>query len=222
MKSYCKHLFRLSLFIVLLFAVNSDTKAQLGFKNVTFSSPDTLSFGDSIYISASLFNYDTVGFVGRVQFRTFINADSTQVIFPDTASYVIPANSGKSVFFSIPVNAPLFKIGPDVVIIWPYSAKPPKDNITKTIFVRYHLGIDDEIANSFTAYIRGSTLKLDLGDSKENAQRVRIYSLIGSILYENTGRIPLEIPLQDKQSGIYLCEILWKNNTRKVVRFLLD
>lgn len=222
MKSYRKLLIKLSLFIVLLFAVNSDTKAQLGFKNVSFSSPDTLSFGDSIYISASLFNYDTVGFAGRVQFRTFINADSTQVIFPDTASYFIPANSGQNVFFSIPVSAPLFKIGPDVVIIWPYSAKPPKDNISKTVFVRYPLGVANEIADNFTAHWQGNTLKLDLGDSKENAQRVRIYALIGSVLYENTGNIPLEIPLQEKQSGIYLCEILWKNNTRKVVRFLLE
>lgn len=222
MKSYRKLLFRLSLFIVLLFAVNSDTKAQLGFKNVSFSSPDTLNFGDSIYISASLFNYDTAGFAGRVQFRTFINADSTQVIFPDTASYFIPANSGQNVFFSIPVSAPLFKIGPDVVIIWPYSAKPPKDNISKTVFVRYHLGVANEIADNFTAHWQGNTLKLDLGDSKEKAQRVRIYSLIGTTIYENTLQIPLEIPLSEKTTGIYLCEILWKNNTRKVVRFLID
>jgi len=222
MKSYCKHLFRLSLFIVLLFAVNSDTKAQLGFKNVSFLSQDTLSFGDTVYVSASLFNYGAVPFFGKVRFSTWVNSDSTQVLFPDTASYSIPANSGTGVFFSIPVKPPQFKAGPDVVIIWPISTSPTKDSISKTIFVRYPLHTDDEIANSFTAYIQGTTLKLDLGDSKENAQRVRIYSLIGSVLYENTGNIPLEIPLQEKQSGIYLCEILWKNNTRKVVRFLLE
>lgn len=222
MKSYCKHLLRLSLIVILFFAVNSDTKAQLGFKNVTFLSQDTLSYGDTITVSASLFNYDAVAFSGLVQYRTFINGDSTQVLFPDTASYSIPANSGQQVSFRIPVKTPLFKIGPDVVIIWPYSAKPPYNSISKTVFVRYHLGVNDALENSFTAYVQGNTLKLDFGDSKEDAQRVRIYSLIGSILYENSNHIPLEIPLHETQSGIYLCEILWKNNTRKVVRFLLD
>lgn len=224
MKSYSKHIFRISLIIVLFLVTNRESKAQLGFKNVTFISQDTLHFADTVKVSASLFNYDTaaVGFSGPVKFMATVNGVLTSTILPDSNTFTLPPLTGTTLLFTIPVSSPLFKVGPDVVIIWPYSAKPAHDSIVKTVFVQYHLGIESETQNNFTAHLQGNILKLDLGDSPENAQRVRIYSLIGSVLYENSGRIPLEIPLQDKQPGIYMCEILWKSNVRKVVRFLVN
>lgn len=220
-----KHYILIRITTLLLFwvAIANSSKAQIGFTNVSFTSQDTLQFGDTVFVNAQLYNYDTaVAFNGLVNFTARVNGAQTSSLLPDTATLSIPPKSGVSIFMRLPVSSPLFKVGPDVVIIWPYSTVPSRDTIRKTVWVRYPLALQDEKSNTFTAYIRGSTLKLDLGDSKEQVQRVRIYSLIGSVIYENAGRVPFEIPLQDHQPGIYMCEILWKNNTRKVVRFLLN
>ena len=153
----------------MVFSVVEKTAAQpkgLGIINPQLQD-STVIAGDSMVITGTLFNFDsTLAFDGNINFK--LNLNSRDILYgeieiiQDSLRYSIPANSGVAFRVVIPVDLPDFKVGPNVVIIWPISNRPYIDSVTEIVNVIDPTSIAEEknFKNSLTAVMDDGNIRI--------------------------------------------------------------
>jgi len=187
---------------------------------------DTVGYNYTITINARVSNYDSLPFIGVIDFGLHNNSHvlSNSTLFnkppyctPNQIS-LYPYETVPAVF-SIDIDPQFFSPGPDVVVVWPISTKPIIDSIVIAIYVQTPSGIKDDTEELFGFFIMNNKLFLKNYGTATNFKQVRIYNLIGQQVSEFRSDFITEVPLPNLPKGLYLCELITADNKRKVIRF---
>ena len=202
--------------------------AQTGFsftKNT--ATPDTVSLGTDIPFTASIQNDTGSLFAGVITFEYTIDGDTTAITVSDTSSglefsplFTI-LNSGDSAVSSmiLHVKGPRFQVGPSVVVIWPKANNASAlDSIVFNLFILPPTGLVTTADDKMRVFVSDKFLHIESAPETE-LKRVRIMDISGKELLVQL--LPAHpIPLPEMYAGVYLAEITYNNNQRKVLRFV--
>ncbi len=228
---------RLLLFLSLIY-IGTSSRAQFlpTLKITSITSNGVFNFPDTIYGGTS-YTYSIVVQNTDLQ-NTYTNSPSTifsikmqtdtlpeLVLFSDSAQFTI--SPGDTVIFTVSDSfpSPSFKLGNNVVVVWPSVSNGTQPFIVdSTFFNVYYIGLsgihDFDIApisiypNPFSDY-----LKVDFNE--EESPRLFIYDATGKLVYNNCSRTEM-YDLSFLKSGMYLIEVRKKNTTvarRKMIKF---
>lgn len=218
-----KPLIILTAFISLAQLANA---SSLGFGLTTYSQ-DTLQLGDTLRINTYLKNYDTATYASTVTFGLKINGvqNVNPNIFPNPlAGQVLNLGPGDSLQANliVVITPAYFIVGPDILVVWPIptDGKPARDTLTYNIHVTYPgTGIDDNGADFIRAWLINGQFNVLTEAGDINLNRVSFYSLSGQCILEAPLNGNTSIPFQSYPPGIYLAEIVYNGDQRKLVKF---
>ena len=185
----------------------------------------TVDLGYTITINARVSNYDSVPFIGTLDFGLRNNQQelSNSGVFnkPPYSSTQISLGPYETVpaIFSVDIDPQFFNPGPDVVVVWPICSKPIIDSIVININVLNPNSITDNKDDLFTYLIVGNKILLKNYAAETNFKQVRIYNLMGQQVAELRSQFITEVPLPALPKGLYMCEFLAADGKRKVIRF---
>ena len=185
-----------------------------------------VNLGYTITINAQVTNFDSTSFNGIINF----GLHNDQQVLSNTSIFDKPPYSGDSIslaghetvpaIFSININHPYFRPGPDVVVVWPISSQPIADSIIIHLDILAPNGITDQKEIPFTYIVVNNTILLKYFDSKITFKQVRIFNNIGQILQELKSDIISSIPLSQLPQGIYFAELTATDGRKTTVKFL--
>lgn len=116
------------------------------------------------------------------------------------------------------VSGPFFLAGPSVVVIWPIAPNAlAKDSLVMHFVVENSVGINEPDDKNIRAFIWNNNLQV-LKQGEIQLKRVRIYDILGKEILNQVNPAD-RTSLPDMAPGIYLAEITYNNNQRKVFRF---
>jgi len=216
---------KLGLLVAVLFSIQwADAQIGLSIYKNDFT-PSSTALGTSFSFNAIIRNDSNSVFTGAIGFAYKIDTASATTA-SDTASglefsaIVDTLNPGDTVVNSITVNVsgPQFMVGPSVVVIWPISTGTQAlDSLILNINVLAPTGVSDISGDNIKAYIINNSLMVQ-GEQEIQLKQVRIYDILGREIL-NQRNPSAAIPLPVMGSGVYLTEITYNNNQRKVFRF---
>ncbi len=185
-----------------------------------------VALGYTITINAEVTNFDSVPFNGFINF----GLHNDQQVLSNAGVFDKPPYSGDSIslgghetvpaIFSININQPYFRPGPDVVVVWPISSKPIADSIIIHLNIVDPSGISDEQKSAFSYAIVSNNILLKSADSKTNFKQVRIYNCLGQKISEITSDFISNIPLSGLTDGIYFCQLLTSSGKTTTIKFV--
>lgn len=192
--------------------------------------PDTAFYNDSYTFSVFLHNYDSSAFQGYVgiHFRTdSVNGSSGTFIGP------FQIFIGPDSFASIPINGfafdtSFFKMGGNVVVVWPVSSGLPEITMTDTFYTYVHIagtaGIFDyssEDAVHIYPVPANDVLFLPQNIAENSIEHLRIIDMLGRTKYYSDKTVT-SINTSFFEQGVYFIEIKMKNKTPKVSKFVIS
>jgi hypothetical protein len=226
--------YTLSIFSLLLLLLPGSlvTKAAgsgLGVTLINYTldtSNNDVALGYTITINAEVTNFDSLPFNGFINFGLHNN---TQIL-TNTGVFDKPPYSGDSIslggnetvpaIFSITINQPYFKPGPDVVVVWPICTRQIVDSIIIHLNIVDPSGLSDEKEIPFSYAVVNNSILLKTADAKINFKQVRIYNDLGQKLQEITSDFITEIPLPQLPLGIYFCQLSTADGRRATIKFI--
>jgi hypothetical protein len=192
----------------------------------TIENGDSINLGYTITINAQVTNFDSVPFEGLLNFglrNTHENLTSTGVFQrPVYAGRNISLNPHETVpaVFGVHISPQYFTPGPDVVVVWPICSQQVGDSIVINFkILDPATAINDEQADIVSYAIIGNKIILESASQYNPIKQVRLYNMLGQQLLNQRYAGINEIQLPELPKGIYLCELIGSNNTRKVIRF---
>jgi hypothetical protein len=216
---------KLGLLVTVLFSIQW-AEAQIGLRistNDTFPNP--FIYGNSFSFNALVKNDSSTTFNDRIGFGYSINSGAAQTN-PDSLAgvsfdtLIAGLQLGEIISKTIVVNVdgPQFLVSPSVVVIWPIStSKQALDSLVISFTVLLPAGVADVGESNIKAYIINNSLMVQ-AEQEIQLKQVRIYDILGREIL-NQRNPSAAIPLPVMGSGIYLTEITYNNNQRKVFRF---
>ena len=186
-----------------------------------------VNLGYTITINAVVTNYDSVPFNGHINFGLHNNEDTltNAGIFdqPPYSGDSISLGAGETVpaIFSVNINHPYFRPGPDVVVVWPICSQPVADSILIHLTIVAPNGINDITKADFTYAVVNNTIMVKSGDPKLNFKQVRIYNDLGQKISEMVADLSGTIPLLPLSQGIYFCELTSGDGKRTTFKFMM-
>lgn len=223
---------RIFLFILLLLPAGLITTAAntgLGVTLINYTLDtvnNDVNLGYTITINAEVTNFDSVPFNGFINFGLHNN---TQVL-TNSGVFDQPPYSGDSIslggyetvpaIFSIGINQPYFRPGPDVVVVWPICTQQIVDSIIIHLNILDPSGINDNQEIPFSYAVVNSNLLIKTADSKINFKQVRIYNALGQQLQETDADFISDIHLPALAQGIYYCQLVTADGRKAVIRFI--
>jgi hypothetical protein len=215
--------------IILAFLIGlsafSQARLQLNVITVSDTSP---KIGDVVTVFANLQNIDSSQtFSGVV---TFGAANNSQ-IFTGANILSSPPYSGTQIqllpkekipaLFDIEIDQQYFKVGPDIIVIWPIFQHPANDSIFIPINIQLPTGIGEVAANKWTCTAHNDVLQIRVARSTRLLKQVRIFATNGTVIVtQESTENSLDITTQALSQGLYLCELLFQNGERKVLKFI--
>ncbi len=185
-----------------------------------------VSLGYTITINAEVTNFDSLPFMGVINFGLHNNTE----ILSNTGLFDKPPYSGDTVslgghetvpaIFSVTINQPYFKPGPDVVVVWPICSQLISDSIIIPINVVDPSGISNEKEIPFSYAVVNNNILIKTTDAKINFKQVRIYNDLGQKLLEITSDFITDIPLPQLPLGIYFCQLSTADGRNAAVKFV--
>lgn len=187
--------------------------------------------GYTMTINARLVNYDSLQYVGVVDFGL---RNKDRVLSDNRSVFTRPSYGGLPIIlegretvpaiFNVTLDAQYFKPGPDVVVVWPITPLPFYDSIEipLTVLENGTLGlasIPEETSLSFNYVLTESKIMLLNLSAETNFKQVRIFDLEGQKVSELKADHIREVPLPAMPQGIYLSEFTAADGRRKVVKF---
>ena len=231
MKSVRKALFVL---IGCLLLNTSFAQQRLRITVDSFSTiPSSVIMGDTFNFNVRIYNDSVFDYPAFVFFGYQIRPDTTKYNIPDSSSGIyysgytdtIPAHGFILRTLRVNVSSPAFKAGPSVVVIWPIA--PSTATLTPAIAadtIFFELNVDTLLAGvnnpedpGLRLFKGGNALRIEKGGEIQ-LRRVRIFDVLGQQILDSTNPAD-KIPLPWMNSGIYLVEVTYNNNRRKVFRF---
>ncbi|MCW5909229.1 MAG: T9SS type A sorting domain-containing protein [Chitinophagales bacterium] len=194
--------------------------------NFTIQNDTAVNLGYTITINAQLTNTDTAVFSGQLDFGL---RNSTQILTqagifkkPPYSNNTIILNPGETVpaIFSVKIDDQYFAPGPDVVVVWPISTKPVTDSILIELNIASPTAIYNEPEVKFDYFVYSDKIVLHNLPAHIMVKQVRIYNLFGQLVDGAAPGFANEIPIGNIPKGIYFCEMLMADRSRKVIKFL--
>ncbi len=217
---------KLGLLVAVLFSIQW-AEAQIGLRistNDTFPNP--FIYGNSFSFNALVKNDSSTTFNDRIGFGYSINSGAA-VTIPDSSAGGVSFDTliaglqlGEVISKTIVVNVdgPQFLVSPSVVVIWPIStSKQALDSLIISFNVLLPAGVTDVGESNIKAYIINNSLMVQ-AEQEIQLKQVRIYDILGREIL-NQRNPSSAIPLPVMGSGVYLTEITYNNNQRKIFRF---
>ena len=213
-----------SLFTCLLSIGFSQTPLRINQANGS-TWPSTAALGDTFLLNVAV-RADTIaptfngfgGFVYSINGITDFN-DTTTIkgiaFIPDTLL------AGDSIIRQLKVNVtgPAFIVGPSVVVIWPIAFNSYARDSLRYLFEVTDMGVGIQEIDKNTLRIATLDTKLWIIKAPETTlNRVRIYNILGEKIID-TESSSETIALPALSAGVYVAEISYDNNQRKVFKF---
>ncbi len=207
------------------------SQATLSLSTTSLSSA-TPAINDQLSIFTMLTNTSTVDtFEGIIDF-SLANDDSilisTAVVGkPNYAgtSIVLAPLEQKAALFTVQLIPSYFKAGPEIIIVWPIAKNPKTltlvvDSAEAPIDIQVAVGIDDADP-LLKAFVSGNRFVIQNNHSEISLERVQILSANGSVVHsQDVADTKAEIDIASLTPGVYLGEILFRNGSRTIVRFV--
>jgi len=217
----------LFLFIALCISASglfAQGKLRLSVVTVSDTAP---KLGDVVTVFANLQNIDTIqSYTGVISFGV---ASQTQVLTnanilsspPYTGTQITLApKEAIPALFTITVDKDYFKVGPDIIVIWPKAIGTMKDSIFIPINIQQILGVGNTDAKELVWSINESQLIIQSGNENTALKQVRIFSVNGALLLNQFIETnPAQINIEHLPKGIYICEMMLENRVHKIVKF---
>ena len=192
----------------------------------TIDSANSAGPGYTITISALLTNFDSLEFHDTINFG--LRGDHQNLTH--AGIFGTPKYNGTVVFlhgheivpalFTVRIEQQYFAPGPAVVVVWPICTQHIGDSVVIDFTVLDPTGISTEKDDPFTYVVLNNRILLKNQDTKTAFKQVRIYNLLGQQVSEQQSGGLTEIPLPTLPHGIYICELLAADSSRKVIKFL--
>lgn len=196
--------------------------------------PSTVQEGDSFGFNVRVYNDSIFPYTGVLSFEWTVSPDTMPHGGPSSTSGVdystpttetIPAQGFLLKAIGVHVTPPAFKGGPSVVVIWPIALDFTHGTLaTAADSVVFTLQVDTLVAaiegtegHRIRLLKRGNLLCIEK-DAEMQVRQVRILDILGQQILDRQNP-PDNIPLPYMNTGIYLAEITYNNNLRKVFRF---
>ena len=192
----------------------------------TIDSGNIAGDGFVITINAQVTNFDSTVFNDTLRFglRCDNQVVTTAGIFgqPQYSGDKIYLRGHESVpaVFSVHIEHQYFTPGPAVVVVWPICPYPIGDSIVINFTVADPTGIITEKDDAFSYVVLSNRILFKNLDAKTNFKQVRMYNILVQQVCELQSGAITEIPLPVMTKGIYFCELLTTDNSRKVIKFL--
>jgi hypothetical protein len=216
---------------------NLRAQSTLGFNSVGFYGlPDTVANHDNHLVGTflevytgidSLYN-DSVQLVGYID--TIPGPSPTNPIASPFATVTL--NPGDSVFFILPVtfdagfNGQGFRIGNNVIVVWPVCTSNPNfstgDTITANIIVLDGISTGPEPdPGNVRCYPVPASGPLYVTSSDRNlvVKQIIVHNAAGEIITVSDNP-SLAIPTEDWASGVYLLEITFENGRKSFYKIM--
>ncbi len=234
--------FSLILFLSLC-GVSHESKAQssdsLGVIKISSDypqCPDSAFLGQqSTNILVSIYNYDSTAYIGQLYVKFDASDTAAQVflaqdsfLLSNGALVTIPPHDSVvfSILDSITFDTAHYRLGSNVVIVWPATSNGLlKFNPYSTCVTLFGtLGIKDfnDLSSTFVVGSNpaGNKIRL-LSAIQKITERVRIYDSIGRMVYNEKMKTDT-IPVEFLKPGMYILEIVTRNNQRLRKQFLKE
>lgn len=221
---------RYILFIgLLLTAATSFSQSSLRLNVITVSDTSP-ALGDEILVFANLQNTDsTNAFSGVVNFQVandIQNLSNSNILSsPPYSGTQITLDPKEEIpaLFTVKVDEQYFKAGPDIIVIWPMTTLPPKDSIRISITIHQALGIEGLTQNKYYLSVNGNQLTIHSRVNANNdLKQVRIFDLSGQLLLQQSSEEKnISIGIDELPRGLFICELLYSNNKRNVMKFVI-
>lgn len=216
---------KLGLLVAVLFCIQwADAQIGLRIYKNDFT-PSSVTLGDSFTFNAIIRNDSNSVFNGPIGFAYKIDTAAATAV-PSSISGLqfdtvgVSLNPGDTVLNSITVHVsgPQFMVGPSVVVIWPIATGTQAlDSLILNINVLMPMSVADIDEHNIKAYIINNSLMVQ-AEHEIQLKQVRIYDILGrEILNQRNPSAAILLPVMG--SGVYLTEIIYNNNQRKVFRF---
>lgn len=225
MKKYNSIILTLLLFAA--FHSQLSAQAKLGLFTTSISS-STPNLGDQLYIFTSLKNYSTVDtFIGVIDFE-LANEDSIitnativgKPPYTKTSIKLAPLEE-KSALFTVQILPSYFKVGPDIIIVWPIAAVPIIDTASAPIVIQSPLHTSESSLKKINLFILNNQLCIQNIDSENLLEQVQIINLNGQIisttLLSNNSFL---LPIGELSKGIYIARLVFRNGETKKLKFI--
>jgi hypothetical protein len=208
-------------------AFSASAAIDIGLGTTVFSK-DTLPFGDTLHISTFIKNYDTNVFTDSVKFGLKINGiqNVNQNIFPNPIQgqqlNIAPGDSFP-VSLIVVITPAYFQVGPDILVVWPIVAggSPSRDTLVKTIQVIIPTDINEPTGeNNIKSYWFNNRLFINTDNPSVVLEKATIYNLSGQKIEEQPLGQSNSIPFNTEPAGIYIAEVFYNGNLRKVLKFV--
>ncbi|MES2621412.1 MAG: T9SS type A sorting domain-containing protein [Bacteroidota bacterium] len=170
-------------------------------------------------INDSAFEYTgQIGFGYKIDTTVYTTSNTTSGFGYTTSTDTIPPFDTIAKSITGYVRLPAFKTGPSVVVIWPIAnGAVATDSLTFNILIGRPQGIEETDTERLQLWVMNSLLHIKR-DAEIQLKQVRIYDLLGKEILNRQNPAD-NIPLPQTAKGIYLAEVIYNDNQRKLFRF---
>lgn len=179
------------------------------------NTPFRVAYGDSITYNVLIINPDSGVFSGNV-YAGFTGSNSGTAGNTFIGTFQIPF--GDTVFATIPIEVTPanFKVGPEVVVVWPIFNGNDGTQLADFIFVKETVSAIDEFYNETQKItIRNNAVYTDDLQLKQ----VRIFDLSGRLISDFKPE-QSSFPLPQLARSIYVIQCITKDNRNLVIKFM--
>jgi hypothetical protein len=226
---YTFRIFLLSLLLVPACLVIKAADNGLGVTLINYTLDtvnNNVNLGYTITINAEVTNLDSTPFNGFINFGLHNNMQ----VLSNSGIFDKPPYSGDSIslgghetvpaIFSVNINEPYFRPGPDVVVVWPICTPQAVDSIIIHLNIIDPNGISDHQQIPFSYALVNNTILLKTADAKINFKQVRIFNSLGQKIQEITSDFISNIPLPQLPQGIYFCQLVTADGRNATIKFV--
>lgn len=211
--------------IILCSAVWANAQMALHIYKNDFT-PGSVTLGSSFSFNAIVRNDSNSIFNGQIGFGYYINTGAVTTVsdtssglqFTASPAILNPGDTTTGSSITVHVSGPQFIAGPSVVVIWPIATSGyALDSLVLHIQVLTPNNISTVDDDKVMAFVINNSLIIK-SENEIHLRQVRIFDISGREILSQTD--PLRnIPLPQMESGIYLTEIVYNNNQRKLFKF---
>lgn len=201
--------------------------SSIGFGATTYSQ-DTLRIGDTLRIYTYIKNYDTNAYNSTLSFKLKINGiqNVNPNLFPNPVQgqqlNLAPGDSLAATMIVV-ITPSYFLVGPDILVVWPYPTDGDiaHDSLIKQIYVLdYGTGINDGDKGEFIrTWLQNGDFHIYTDGIDIDVNHVSFYNLYGEQVMNSPASNNTSIPFGNLPSGLYIAEIVYNGNQKKLVKF---
>jgi hypothetical protein len=179
------------------------------------NTPFRVAYGDSITYNVLIINPDSGIFSGNV-YAGFTGSNSGTPANAFIGTFQIPFGDTVETSISIEVTPANFKIGPEVVVVWPIFNGNDGTQLADFIFVKENISAIDEFDKLIQkiAIVNNTVYTDDL-----SLKQVRIFDLSGRIVSDFKPE-QSSFPLPPLARSLYVMQCITNDNKNLVVKFM--